>query len=169
MRTIPAYLRHGHRYYFEVDNIGSKPIFKPIAVHLQGREPLFAEFKENSDCATFAHIVGDIQKCKYEYYLLHSSFSYFERKPFEDVIEKRSCELFKMGNNTPILIKYDVLNPSSEKMIGTYSVTRDTAYFINTVKKEKEKYPTLKRKIKKKEMSGSKFEVFCVGTFKNVY
>ncbi|EYC42489.1 hypothetical protein Y032_0530g3007 [Ancylostoma ceylanicum] len=29
---IPAYLREGHRYYIEVDNIGEHFIYKPIAV-----------------------------------------------------------------------------------------------------------------------------------------
>ncbi|EYC42488.1 hypothetical protein Y032_0530g3007 [Ancylostoma ceylanicum] len=31
---IPAYLREGHRYYIEVDNIGEHFIYKPIAVLL---------------------------------------------------------------------------------------------------------------------------------------
>ncbi|RCN44655.1 hypothetical protein ANCCAN_09300 [Ancylostoma caninum] len=158
---IPAYLRQGHRYYIEVDNIGTHFIYKGIAVYSTGKRVYFGELSEDNDCTQFAGLGGIYQACEYNHFLLHANDRFHQRHQLDKFLKgELSCTPLEIADSIAILIKHDLANPRSEKWIGTYSKERDIAVFIGQGGKRKV-YRRLWEEMRKKRQNPQMFEVMC--------
>ncbi|CAJ0595876.1 unnamed protein product [Cylicocyclus nassatus] len=157
---VPARFRDGHRYYTDVDNVKERRIFKPIALYAMRKEVLFGEFNVSSGCATFASHRNVIQKCDYQFFLLHSDYSIFSRITLSEYFGGKKCKAVEFANNMVLLVKHDVSNFESPKAVGTYSRERNAGYVINHLNK-KVSYRYLTKKLQKQYYGAQMFEVLC--------
>ncbi|KAK6731311.1 hypothetical protein RB195_007652 [Necator americanus] len=163
-RITPAKYREGHRYYIDVDNVGSDIKYKPIAIYVHGKEIVFGEFNEDNPCATFASYHTTIQKCQHNFFLLHADFDYFERKPLSAALDDKTCNIVGFEDSIIVLAKYDVMDPNSPKAVGTYSRKRDAVYYVDHLG-NKVSFRRWSVKIKKLQISPLKFDVLCRGYY----
>uniref|UniRef100_A0A7I4XUJ7 Salivary lipocalin n=1 Tax=Haemonchus contortus TaxID=6289 RepID=A0A7I4XUJ7_HAECO len=168
-RVVPANQRYGNRYFFDVDNIGENVTFKAVAIHHQGNDVVFGEFKEESSCATFATGDSTVTKCDNTFFLLHANFIFHQRVPLNEALREKKCRRVKFGANNLMVFKYDVLNPSSPKYVGTYvegnaNEGKDLAMYIDD-ENEKHVIKGILREIVLNQMDPSKIELFCFGEY----
>nr|CDJ83083.1 unnamed protein product [Haemonchus contortus] len=192
-RVVPANQRYGNRYFFDVDNIGENVTFKAVAIHHQGNDVVFGEFKEESSCATFATGDSTVTKCDNTFFLLHANFIlafvkksdhlvgglpgvrlmsrgiHHQRVPLNEALREKKCRRVKFGANNLMVFKYDVLNPSSPKYVGTYvegnaNEGKDLAMYIDD-ENEKHVIKGILREIVLNQMDPSKIELFCFGEY----
>ncbi|WKX93030.1 hypothetical protein Q1695_010784 [Nippostrongylus brasiliensis] len=132
---IPATQRHGHRYHIEVDNIENNFIFKSIAVLVKNKEVIYGEYNETSGCARFAptkRYSSILNICHNKFFLLTQSFQYLQRL---GIVKRKNKE--SGGDHEPLfanahlaLIKDNVADYNSPKLIGTYSTTSNKIFYI---------------------------------------
>ncbi|CAJ0594817.1 unnamed protein product [Cylicocyclus nassatus] len=163
-KVVPAQHRLGNRYYIEVDNIGNDPIFKPIAIHIDGSGVAFGDFKESSDCVIFGTTRTILTKCKHQFFLLSANHQYYERRMLYEAMREKACDYFKVRHYVLVLIKANVEDPKSEKYAGTYSTKSDSVYYTDK-NGERKSFKRVLPQIKKQELSKAMFEVLCVGKY----
>ncbi|CAJ0594815.1 unnamed protein product [Cylicocyclus nassatus] len=103
--SVPATQRLGNRYYIDIDRIDNETIFKSVAMYADGGEVLFGEFKENNSCVAFPSHFFTTKKCNHEFYLLHTNYETFERKPLMKAISDKRCKMVGIGSNAIIFVK----------------------------------------------------------------
>ncbi|RCN46404.1 hypothetical protein ANCCAN_07582 [Ancylostoma caninum] len=167
-RVIPANFREGNRYHVEVDNAGSRLIYKGIAIIHKGQNVYYAEHSDHHDCTMFAAAYSDIQRCRYEYLILQGNDRYYQRQPMLEWINgELNCDkIIGVKDHMLVLIKHDVMNPNSEKFVGTYSKSKDAVYYIAHSNKRKV-LRNVKKDLKSGKLSAQMLEVVCEQGFRS--
>ncbi|KAL6735010.1 hypothetical protein Aduo_005490 [Ancylostoma duodenale] len=161
-RVIPANFREGNRYHVEVDNIGNQFIFKGIALINKGQRVYYAEHSDHQGCTMFAAAYSDIQRCRYQYLILQGNDRYYQRQPMSKWINgELNCDrIVGVDDHMLVLIKHDVMNPRSEKFVGTYSKSKDMVFYIAHSNKRKV-LRNVKKELKAGKLSNQMLEVVC--------
>ncbi|KAK6013757.1 30S ribosomal protein S10 domain protein [Ostertagia ostertagi] len=84
----------------------------------------------------------------------------FDRRTWDKGYDKGDCKVLQFYNSVLVFVKYDVLDDTSPKFVGTYSVTRDRLYYFG-YKGGRVMVTNFRQRIAAGIMSPTKYEVVC--------
>ncbi|PIO73197.1 hypothetical protein TELCIR_04845 [Teladorsagia circumcincta] len=158
--------RNGHNYLYKYDYISSRGKYEHtgVAVRVGLNEISFSQYGisnyyNNKHCMSFLTLRGTENTCN-RYFLLVDDWYSFERKTWDQGFSKSGCKMVQFYTSVLVFIKYDVLDDTSPKFVGTYSVTRDRLYYFGK-DGARVMISNFKRRIDVGLMSPTKYEVVC--------